>query len=141
VFLSAQDVQAGLFLTGYIAEEITMTIVYLAANLNKPILVEGPPVCKSPFQEIGFNSSGQSQLTPSCFLHNQVTSPPVCRKIAVLGLNGDCAPPVLARSGSGPGFEFGAPGCIAKPLIAKPLIDEILKHTAKRRVICEQRVK
>ena len=42
-FSSVQDVQTGLGRTGYISEEITATIVYLAAKLNKPILLEGPP--------------------------------------------------------------------------------------------------
>jgi MoxR-like ATPase len=43
LFSSIQDVQAKLFLTGYITDAITATIVYLAAKLNKPILLEGPP--------------------------------------------------------------------------------------------------
>lgn len=43
MFSSVQDVQVGLGQTGYITDEITATIVYLAAKLNKPILLEGPP--------------------------------------------------------------------------------------------------
>jgi MoxR-like ATPase len=43
VFRSVQDVHACLYLTGYITDEITTTIVYLAWKLNKPILLEGPP--------------------------------------------------------------------------------------------------
>jgi MoxR-like ATPase len=43
VFSSIEDVRAGLFLNGYITDEVTSTVVYLAANLNKPILLEGPP--------------------------------------------------------------------------------------------------
>jgi MoxR-like ATPase len=43
VFSSAQDVLEGLRQSGYITDEITATIVYLAATLNKPILLEGPP--------------------------------------------------------------------------------------------------
>jgi MoxR-like ATPase len=43
VFQSIQDVQAGLRSTGYITDQITATIVYLAARLHKPILLEGPP--------------------------------------------------------------------------------------------------
>src|SRR5215471_3288083 len=43
VFSSIQGVQAGLGQTGYITDAITATIVYLAAKLNKPILLEGPP--------------------------------------------------------------------------------------------------
>ncbi len=43
MFSSLQDVRAGLCLGGYITDEITTMIVYLAAKLNKPILLEGPP--------------------------------------------------------------------------------------------------
>lgn len=43
MFSSVQDVHGGLRRTGYITDQITATIVYLAARLNKPILLEGPP--------------------------------------------------------------------------------------------------
>jgi MoxR-like ATPase len=43
LFSSVQDVYAGLSLAGYIADEIVATIIYLAAKLHKPILLEGPP--------------------------------------------------------------------------------------------------
>jgi len=43
VFSSAEEVKTGLFLTGYITDEVTSTVVYLAGKLNKPILLEGPP--------------------------------------------------------------------------------------------------
>jgi MoxR-like ATPase len=43
LFSSVQNVLAGLALAGYITDEIGATIVYLAARLNKPILLEGPP--------------------------------------------------------------------------------------------------
>jgi MoxR-like ATPase len=43
VFSSVEDVRTGLFLTGYITDTVTITTVYLAAHLNKPILLEGPP--------------------------------------------------------------------------------------------------
>jgi MoxR-like ATPase len=43
LFSSLQDVKSGLCRTGYITDEITTTAVYLAAKLNKPILLEGPP--------------------------------------------------------------------------------------------------
>jgi len=43
VFSSLENVKAGLFLTGYITDEVTSTVVYLAGKLNKPILLEGPP--------------------------------------------------------------------------------------------------
>lgn len=43
MFSSVQDVPAELRRTGYITDEITATVVYLAAKLHKPILLEGPP--------------------------------------------------------------------------------------------------
>ncbi len=43
MFSSVEDVQTGLFLTGYVTDQVTITTVYLAAKLNKPILLEGPP--------------------------------------------------------------------------------------------------
>jgi SpoVK/Ycf46/Vps4 family AAA+-type ATPase len=43
VFASVEDVQTGLVLSGYITDQVTTTTVYLAAKLNKPILLEGPP--------------------------------------------------------------------------------------------------
>lgn len=43
MFSSPHDVQVALRLTGYITDDITATIVFLAAKLRKPILLEGPP--------------------------------------------------------------------------------------------------
>ncbi|HET8887600.1 MAG TPA: MoxR family ATPase [Candidatus Angelobacter sp.] len=43
MFSSVEDVREILLSTGYITDEITATTVYLAARLNKPILLEGPP--------------------------------------------------------------------------------------------------
>ena len=43
MFSSVEDVLAKLTLAGYISEQVTATVVYLAAKLNKPILLEGPP--------------------------------------------------------------------------------------------------
>src|SRR5579859_5713038 len=34
---------SGLLLTGYITDEVTATVVYLAGKLHKPLLLEGPP--------------------------------------------------------------------------------------------------
>jgi len=42
MFLTLQDVEAGLRATGYIADSIATTTVYLAARLQKPLLLEGP---------------------------------------------------------------------------------------------------
>jgi MoxR-like ATPase len=43
MFSSVDEVMRRLFLTGYITDEVTTTLVYLAGKLNKPILLEGPP--------------------------------------------------------------------------------------------------
>jgi MoxR-like ATPase len=43
LFSSVQDVHARLSLAGYITDEIVATVIYLAAKLHKPILLEGPP--------------------------------------------------------------------------------------------------
>jgi MoxR-like ATPase len=43
VFLSVQDALTGLCQSGYITDQITATIVFLAAKLRKPVLLEGPP--------------------------------------------------------------------------------------------------
>jgi DNA polymerase III delta prime subunit len=42
VFLSLEEVSERLKSTGYIADSIAMTTVYLAAKLQKPVLLEGP---------------------------------------------------------------------------------------------------
>jgi MoxR-like ATPase len=42
MFASIDDVFAGLRATGYIADTIATTTVYLAARLHKPLLLEGP---------------------------------------------------------------------------------------------------
>ena len=43
MFSSPKQAQEALASVGYITDEITATVVYLAARLNKPILKEGPP--------------------------------------------------------------------------------------------------
>jgi MoxR-like ATPase len=43
VFLSVDQVGEKLRATGYIADSIATTTVYLAAKLHKPLLLEGPP--------------------------------------------------------------------------------------------------
>lgn len=43
MFSSVQEVETRLFSTGYITDQITATVLYLAAKLHKPILLEGPP--------------------------------------------------------------------------------------------------
>lgn len=43
MFGSIEDARAGLLETGYITDEVTATIVFLAGKLHKPLLLEGPP--------------------------------------------------------------------------------------------------
>ncbi|MCU1338049.1 MAG: Carbon monoxide oxidation accessory protein CoxD [Bryobacterales bacterium] len=42
MFASLEDVDRGLRGTGYLADSIVHTTVYLAAKLHKPLLLEGP---------------------------------------------------------------------------------------------------
>ena len=42
MFSSLEEVNAGLRATGYIADSVASTTVYLAAKLHKPLLLEGP---------------------------------------------------------------------------------------------------
>ena len=42
MFVSLEDVVAGLHATGYITDSIATTTVYLATKLHKPLLLEGP---------------------------------------------------------------------------------------------------
>ena len=42
VFSSLQELERGLRASGYIADSVTTTTVYLAARLQKPLLLEGP---------------------------------------------------------------------------------------------------
>jgi len=42
MFVSLEDVVAGLHATGYVADSIVTTTIYLAAKLHKPLLLEGP---------------------------------------------------------------------------------------------------
>ena len=42
MFVSLADVDPGLRATGYIADSIATTTIYLAAKLHKPLLLEGP---------------------------------------------------------------------------------------------------
>jgi MoxR-like ATPase len=43
LFFSPQQTREALASVGYITDEITATVVHLAARLNKPVLLEGPP--------------------------------------------------------------------------------------------------
>jgi MoxR-like ATPase len=42
MFVSLEDVVAGLHATGYVADSIVTTTVYLATQMHKPLLLEGP---------------------------------------------------------------------------------------------------
>ena len=45
MFASAEKLASGLRSVGYVIDAITLQIVYLAAKMQKPLLVEGPPGC------------------------------------------------------------------------------------------------
>ena len=42
MFSSLQELEGGLRASGYIADSVATTTVYLAARLQKPLLLEGP---------------------------------------------------------------------------------------------------
>lgn len=43
LFSSPQQTREALASVGYVTDDITATVVHLAARLNKPVLLEGPP--------------------------------------------------------------------------------------------------
>lgn len=45
MFTSTEDLANGLQRVGYVTDRVTLEVVYLAAKLKKPLLVEGPPGC------------------------------------------------------------------------------------------------
>jgi len=45
VFASVEKLASGLRSVGYVIDSVTLQIVYLAAKMQKPLLVEGPPGC------------------------------------------------------------------------------------------------
>jgi MoxR-like ATPase len=45
VFPSVEKLAAGLHDAGYVIDPVTLQVVYLAAKIQKPLLVEGPPGC------------------------------------------------------------------------------------------------
>jgi MoxR-like ATPase len=45
MFSSPRDVADKLFKSGYVIDETVFSIVYLAAKLHRPLLIEGPPGC------------------------------------------------------------------------------------------------
>jgi MoxR-like ATPase len=45
VFTSVEELADGLGHAGYVTDPVTLQVVYLAARLKKPLLVEGPPGC------------------------------------------------------------------------------------------------
>ncbi|HEV2223435.1 MAG TPA: AAA family ATPase, partial [Candidatus Acidoferrales bacterium] len=45
MFASVEKLASGLRGAGYVVDSVTLEVVYLAAKLKKPLLVEGPPGC------------------------------------------------------------------------------------------------
>lgn len=45
MFTSIEELAGGLRHAGYVTDPVTLEVVYLAAKLRKPLLVEGPPGC------------------------------------------------------------------------------------------------
>ncbi len=45
MFASPQELSGKLRQARYVIDEVTLQVVYLAARMQKPLLVEGPPGC------------------------------------------------------------------------------------------------
>lgn len=45
MFTSVEQLADGLRCAGYVTDPVTLEVIYLAARLKKPLLVEGPPGC------------------------------------------------------------------------------------------------
>ena len=43
VFSNVEEIRDGLVRSGYITDDVTITVIFLASRLNRPILLEGPP--------------------------------------------------------------------------------------------------
>ncbi|MCE2392737.1 MAG: AAA family ATPase, partial [Proteobacteria bacterium] len=68
MFDSVEDVEKRLFDQGYIADKNIATVVFLAAQLNKPILVEGPAgVGKTELAKVVAGAVGRSLIRLQCY--------------------------------------------------------------------------
>ncbi len=45
MFSSADELACKLLAARYIVDPVTLSVVYLAAQMRKPLLIEGPPGC------------------------------------------------------------------------------------------------
>src|SRR2546428_7618065 len=45
MFSSSIDLSQKLLASGYVIDENVLTVIYLAANMRRPLLIEGPPGC------------------------------------------------------------------------------------------------
>ena len=45
MFSSAEELAEKLRAARYIADEVTVSVVYLASKMEKPVLLDGPPGC------------------------------------------------------------------------------------------------
>ncbi len=57
MFQSRQELSGKLRKARYVIDEVTLEVVYLAARMQKPLLVEGPPGCGKT--ELAYASHGK----------------------------------------------------------------------------------
>ena len=65
MFSSLEEVREGLRATGYIADSVATTTVYLAARLQKPLLLEGPAGSGNSTGVCSCGRSGHHRRTPA----------------------------------------------------------------------------
>ena len=68
MFDNIEDVQKRLGAEGYICDKAVATVVYLAAKLEKPVLVEGPAgVGKTELAKVAAAASGRDLIRLQCY--------------------------------------------------------------------------
>lgn len=68
VFSSVQEVSEGLAMAGYLTDDVTAGVIYLASRLHKPLLLEGPAGSRNrddPMMVYGVLAEHREQFDPN----------------------------------------------------------------------------